>query len=87
MPLKYLSNFWRTLDIPLINYEINLIVTWSKNCVLTSKATRDTVSAQGGNPAETRVINPTNAIFKITDAKLYVPVFTLLTNDDNNFLE
>ena len=87
VPLKYLSNFWRTLDIPLINYEINLIVTWSKNCVLTSKATRDAVSAQGGNPAETRVINPTNAIFKITDAKLYVPVFTLLTNDDNNFLE
>ena len=87
MPLKYLSNFWRTLDIPLINYEINLILTWSENCVLTSKATRDAVPAQGGNPEETRVINPTNPIFKITDAKLYVPVFTLSTNDDNNFLE
>ena len=53
VPLKYLSNFWRTLDIPLINYEINLILTWPKNCVLTSKATRDAVPAQGGNPAET----------------------------------
>ena len=38
--LKHLSNFWRTLDMPLINCEINLILTWSENCVLTSKATR-----------------------------------------------
>ena len=32
--LKYLSNFWRTLEIPLINCEINLILTWSANCVI-----------------------------------------------------
>ena len=32
IPLKYLSNFWRTLNIPLINCEIELILTWSKNC-------------------------------------------------------
>ena len=87
VPLKYLSNFWRTLNMPLINCEINLILTWSENCVLTSKATRDAVPAQGGNPAVTRVNNPTNAIFKITDTKLYVPVVTLSTKDDNNFLE
>ena len=37
VPLKYLSNFWRSLDKPLINCEINLILTWSKNCVLTRK--------------------------------------------------
>ena len=53
--------------MPLINCEINLILTWSENFVLTSKATRDAVPAQGGNPAVTRVNNPTNAIFKITD--------------------
>ena len=41
MPFKYLSNFWRTLDIALINSEINVILTWSVNCVLTSKVTRD----------------------------------------------
>ena len=34
VPLKYLSNFWRTLEMPLINYEINLILTWSSNCVI-----------------------------------------------------
>ena len=28
--LKYLSNFWRTLETPLTNYEINLILTWSE---------------------------------------------------------
>ena len=49
--------------MPLINCEINLILTWSENYVLTIKATRDAVSAQGGNPAVTRVSNPTNAIF------------------------
>ena len=31
VPLKYLSNFWRTLEIPLINCEISLTLTWSKN--------------------------------------------------------
>ena len=32
--LKYLSNFWRTLEMLLINCEINLTPTWSKNCVI-----------------------------------------------------
>ena len=36
VPLKYISNFWRTLEIPLINCEINLILTWSTNCVIVS---------------------------------------------------
>ena len=34
VPLKYLSNFWKTLEMPLINCEVNLILTWSSNCVL-----------------------------------------------------
>ena len=36
MPLKYLSNFRRTLGMPLINYEVNLILAWSSNCVITN---------------------------------------------------
>ena len=36
VPLKYLSNFWRTLEIPLINCEVNLISTWSSTCVITN---------------------------------------------------
>ena len=31
VPLKYLTNFWRTIEIPLINGEVNLILTWSAN--------------------------------------------------------
>ena len=34
VPLKYLSNFWRTLEMPLINCEVNLTLTWSANCVI-----------------------------------------------------
>ena len=30
IPLKHLSNFWRSLNIPLINCEVELILTWSK---------------------------------------------------------
>ena len=34
VPLKYLSNFWRTLEMPLINCEVELILTWSAGCVI-----------------------------------------------------
>ena len=34
--LKYLSNFWRTFEMLLINCEVNLILTWSSNCVISS---------------------------------------------------
>ena len=36
VPLKYLSNFWRKFEMPLINCEVNLILTWSKDCVISS---------------------------------------------------
>ena len=36
VPLKYLSNFWRTLELPLINCEVNLVLTWSSTCVITN---------------------------------------------------
>ena len=36
IPLKYLSNFWRTLEMPLIDCEVNLILTWSSTCVIVS---------------------------------------------------
>ena len=67
VPLKYLSNFWRTLEMPLINCEVNLILTWSPTCI---------ISAAIG---ETK--------FKITDAKLYLPVVTLSTQDNAKLLQ
>ena len=36
VPLKYLSNFWRTLEMPSINCEVNLILTRSSTCVITN---------------------------------------------------
>ena len=36
MPLKHLSNFWKTLEMPSINCEVNLILKWSKGCVITN---------------------------------------------------
>ena len=69
----------------LTNCEINLILTWSEKCVLTSKATID--ADPDADPAVAAVDNPTNVTFKITNTKLYFPVVTLSTEDDNNFLE
>ena len=36
VPLKYSRNFWRILEMPLINCEVDLILTWSKDCVITN---------------------------------------------------
>ena len=36
VPLKYSSNFWRTLEMPLINCEVSVVLTWSPTCVITS---------------------------------------------------
>ena len=83
MPLKHLSNFWRSLEIPLINCEVSLTLTSSANCVITSKAYRKA----NVETAVVRINNPANATFKITDTKLYVPVVTLSTHDDNKLLE
>ena len=44
-------------------------------------------AVQAENPAGERIDVPTNATFKITGTKLYVPVVTLSTKDDNNFLK
>ena len=48
IPLKYLSNFWRTLEMPLINCEVNLILTCSKDCVITN-STREFYSSLCSN--------------------------------------
>ena len=36
VPLKHLSTFWRALEIPIINCETNIILTWSVNCVISN---------------------------------------------------
>ena len=84
MPSKYLSKFWRTLDIPLINYEVSLTLTWSENCVITSNATRE--ADPDAHLAVAGINNPANATFKIKDTTLYVSVVTLSAENDNKLL-
>ena len=86
IPLKYLGNFWRSLDIPLINCEITLILSWYKECVLVGRALRNAPDPQP-NPPIAATEFPTSAKFEITDCKLYVPVVTLSAENDNKLLE
>ena len=79
--LKLLNIFWKSLNIPLINCEVELNLTWSKNCVLADMTRRN---AQGDNPA---IVATTGLEFKITDTKLYVPVVTLSKENDIKLLE
>ena len=79
IPLKYLGNFWKTLNIPLINCEVSLELKWNKNCVITSLEQRD---IGGGN----RDNAPTGATLAINDCKLYVPEVTLSKDDEIKLL-
>ena len=33
-PSKYLSNFWKTIEMPVINWDVKLILTWSAGCLI-----------------------------------------------------
>ena len=70
--------------MPLINCEVELILTWFKNCVLISKSTRD---PDYSAPIDRKIDVPENATFKMTDTKLYVPFVTLSKENDTKVLE
>ena len=61
VPLKYLSSFWRSLEMSLINCKVEFSLEWYEECILSTSGTV--------------------ATFEITDAKLYVPIVTLITED------
>ena len=83
--LKYLSNFWRSLNIPLINCEVELILTWFKNCVLIDKLTRE--ANYDADPNVYEIDNLEDATFKTTGVKLFVPVVTLSKENGIQLLE
>ena len=70
--------------MPPIICEISMTLSWQKNCILTSKATKNQILFT--NPPIAAINNPTNAVFKITDTKIYVPVVTLSSEEDNELL-
>ena len=75
IPLKYLGNFWRALNIPIISCEVSLELKWNKTCVITSHQIG--VNLDGRNTAA-----PTGATLTINDCKLYIPVVTLSKDDE-----
>ena len=62
VPLKYLSNFCVSLDLPLINYDVELDLRWSKNCIISEIS--GTLEVGKYNPAE--AILTTSETFQIT---------------------
>ena len=62
VPLKYLSNFWRSLEMPLIHCNVDLSLKWYERCLRAAATT---------------------ATFRITDAKLYVPIVSLSIEDNS----
>ena len=67
----------------MINCEIELILTWSKNCVLADMTERDA----GNNNDLPAIVAPNGLEFQITDRKLYVPVVTFSTEYNKKLLE
>ena len=74
VPLKHLSNFFRSLEMPLINCKIHLELNWNNNCVMYGA---DTFA--GGDNANNR-----ETTFQMTSTKSYVPAVTLSTKDNVN---
>ena len=81
IPLKYLDNFWRALNILLISCEIFLELKWNKNCIITSLEQRQ---VDAGPPAVNGTL--TAATLAINDCKLYVKVVTLSKDDEIKLL-
>ena len=89
VPLKNLNSFIFNLNFLMINSEIELILKWSQNCVLTEKAEREEKVATK-NPVQPRMpaVNvPSDLKFNITDCKLYVPVVGLQEKYRNKLYE
>ena len=79
VPLTYLSNFWRSLDLPLINCEIELDLSWSKEYIISAIPIIPKIT--GGKDAdplvqEVPVIQTTAATFQINIAKSSAPFVT-----------
>ena len=74
VPLKYLPNFFRSLEMPLINCKIHLELNWNNNCVM-----YDADTYAGGDNTYNR-----ETTFKITSTKMYVPIVTLSTKGNVN---
>ena len=79
IPLKYLGNFWRALNIPLISCEVSLELKWNKNCIIAN--IQREINLDGGNTEASASASLTK-----NDCKLYIPVVTLSKDDEIKLL-
>ena len=70
LSLEHLSNFWGSVEMPLITWKVELKPKWTKHCVLSAAGVDNTAA------------NLDNIIFTVKDTKLYVPVATWLARDN-----
>ena len=80
VPLWYLGNFCRSLDLPLINCEIEIDLSWSKECIISEISIIPRIPPfPDANPlaGEVAAIQTTSITFQINNAKLYVPLYVL----------
>ena len=68
VPLKYLSSFWRSLEMQLINCWVELKVKWRKYCVLSVAGNENNINEDA---------NVIDIIFTIKDTWIFVSVVTL----------
>ena len=72
------------MKIPFNNCEIELDLSWSRNCVITETLRTAAVAANPTNSASA-VTETTGATFQLNNTKIYVPVVTLSVNDNIKF--
>ena len=82
IPLKYLGNFWRALNMPLISCEVSLELKCNKNCAIASLKEKQV----DAGPPVVRDGAPTGASLAINDCKLYIPLVTLSKDDEIKLL-
>ena len=77
VPLKYLSKFWRFLEIPLINCKIHLELNWSKDCVMSTIAdkTFKTTSTKLYVPIVTLSSKDYSKIIKLLEKGFKRPIY------------
>ena len=84
--LKYLSSFWRTFGLALINCEIKLGLSWSKDSVISEIPRNPNPDANLPVLAAAETLT-TKVTFQVNNANLYVLIVTLSINDNIKFLE
>ena len=83
IPLKYFSNFWRFLNLLMINCEIELDFSWSQICIISEISI--TLEVRGDNRVD--ATERTGATFQTNNAIHYVPVVPQSINDNIKFIE